>query len=319
MTTAGCSPTDCPRTAASRACCTCSTWKPGTSLPTGSPARGRPTSPGCPTASGFYYTRYPAPGEVPEGEEHYHRAVYFHRARRRSRRRSAGLQARAEGVLARRGPLARRPLAADRRGPHLRPDRPLPAATASGGAPLVAVAEDLPASFDGEVAHGRLYLRTNLDAPTYRLYAVDPEQPERGALARAGAAAARRGAGRCARDRRPAWRSSYLERASSRLRLTDLDGGHASARSTLPDARQPVRARRRVGRRRAVLRLLVLHRAAQRVPDRPGHRRRLSLWRRVEADVDPERFEVRQVQRTPRDGTAITHVPGPPRGLARER
>src|SRR6185503_20189465 len=32
-----------------------------------------------PDGSGFYYTRYPAGGEVPEGEEHYHRSVFFHR------------------------------------------------------------------------------------------------------------------------------------------------------------------------------------------------------------------------------------------------
>ena len=32
-----------------------------------------------PDASAFYYTRYPAPGQVPEGEHQYHRAVYFHR------------------------------------------------------------------------------------------------------------------------------------------------------------------------------------------------------------------------------------------------
>lgn len=32
-----------------------------------------------PEATGFYYTRYPAPGEVSPGEEHYHRAIYFHR------------------------------------------------------------------------------------------------------------------------------------------------------------------------------------------------------------------------------------------------
>ena len=37
---------------------------------------------------------------------------------------------------------------------------------------MVAVARDLPATFDGEIAHGRLFLRTNLDAPTYRLYVV---------------------------------------------------------------------------------------------------------------------------------------------------
>jgi prolyl oligopeptidase len=32
-----------------------------------------------PDASGFYYTRYPAPGSVPAGEETYHRRVYLHR------------------------------------------------------------------------------------------------------------------------------------------------------------------------------------------------------------------------------------------------
>jgi prolyl oligopeptidase len=32
-----------------------------------------------PDGRGFYYTRYPAPGSVPAGEEKYHRAVFFHR------------------------------------------------------------------------------------------------------------------------------------------------------------------------------------------------------------------------------------------------
>jgi prolyl oligopeptidase len=32
-----------------------------------------------PDSSGFYYTRYPAAGSVPAGEEAYHRSVYFHR------------------------------------------------------------------------------------------------------------------------------------------------------------------------------------------------------------------------------------------------
>jgi len=32
-----------------------------------------------PAGDGFYYTRYPAPGSVPAGEEHYHRHVFFHR------------------------------------------------------------------------------------------------------------------------------------------------------------------------------------------------------------------------------------------------
>ncbi len=32
-----------------------------------------------PDASGFYYTRFPAPGDVPEGEEFFHRKVYYHK------------------------------------------------------------------------------------------------------------------------------------------------------------------------------------------------------------------------------------------------
>ncbi len=32
-----------------------------------------------PAGDGFYYTRYPTPGSVPAGEEHYHRQVYLHR------------------------------------------------------------------------------------------------------------------------------------------------------------------------------------------------------------------------------------------------
>ncbi|HEX8473936.1 MAG TPA: prolyl oligopeptidase family serine peptidase [Pyrinomonadaceae bacterium] len=32
-----------------------------------------------PDASGFYYTRYPAPGSVPKEEENYHRRLFFHR------------------------------------------------------------------------------------------------------------------------------------------------------------------------------------------------------------------------------------------------
>ena len=65
-------------------------------------------------------------------------------------------------------------------------------------APLVPVAEDLPASFDGEVAHGRLFLRTNLDAPTYRLYEVDPATPARGP----GGRSCRAGRRRCSRASR---------------------------------------------------------------------------------------------------------------------
>ena len=176
--------------------------------------------------SGFYYTRYPAPGEVPDGEEHYHRAIYFH---------TLGTDPAAD-------PLVYQPARKEYwPGVSVSPDgRWLLVGVArtfdqtdlylgdrsAGGAapPLVPVAEGLAASFDGEVAHGRLFLRTNLDAPTYRLYEVNPEHPSRGhwrELVPPRPDAVLEGV----RVLHHQLALSYLERASSRLRLTDLDGG----------------------------------------------------------------------------------------------
>ena len=50
----------------------------GTSLPERIPRTRAADLAWLPDASGFYYTRYPEPGAVPAGEEHYHRAVFFH-------------------------------------------------------------------------------------------------------------------------------------------------------------------------------------------------------------------------------------------------
>jgi prolyl oligopeptidase len=272
-----------------------------------------------PDASGFYYTRYPAPGAVPEGEEHYHRAVFFHR-----------LGEDPDG-----DPLVFQPAQKEYwPGVTLSPDgRWLGIHVARtfdqtdlylgdrhavrGGAivpPLVAVAEDLPASFEGEVAHGRLFLRTNLDAPTYRLFEVDPERPARGhwrELVPARSDAVLEGV-RVLADRLAL---SYLERATSRLRLADLDGGlrREIALPTLgslfglggePDGHELFYGFSSYTVPPSVYRL-DLRTEAQ------------TLWRRVEADVDPERFEVQQVIVPSPDGTAVTMFLVHRRGLDR--
>ncbi|HET9015448.1 MAG TPA: prolyl oligopeptidase family serine peptidase [Thermomicrobiaceae bacterium] len=133
-----------------------------------------------PDASGFYYSRYPHAGEVPPGEERYHRKLFFHRLGDDPRADplvfgadlapedspSVWLSADGRWLVVTvnhgwaRADLYLRDLA--------RPD--------AGFTPLV-VGED--ALFRGEVHHGRLYLLTNLDAPRYRLLAVDPERPAR--------------------------------------------------------------------------------------------------------------------------------------------
>jgi prolyl oligopeptidase len=255
-----------------------------------------------PDATGFYYTRYPAPGEVPQGEDHYHRAIYFHRL---------GDDPAIDRLVFRAAEKEFWP------GVSLSPDgRWLVIIVArtfdqtdvyiqdlSSGGPLVPVAENLPASFEGEIAHGKLFLRTNLDAPTYRLYQVDPEHPERETWreivpARAEAvlesvtiAGDRLGIG-------------YLEGASSRFRLTDLSG------RLVEEVALPVLGSLFGLGAEWNGRELFYGFSSYTVP--PSVYRidlatgSSSLWRRVEADIDPNRFEVRQVSYTSKDGTPIS-------------
>ncbi|HSE68775.1 MAG TPA: hypothetical protein VLB12_17410, partial [Gemmatimonadales bacterium] len=175
-----------------------------------------------PDNSGFYYTRYPNPGTVPEGEEQYHRAVFLHRL---------GDDPAGNQLIFKPGQKEYWPsvdLSPDGRWLLIGVARTfdqtdLYLKDLERDGPLVAVAENLPASFEGQVVRGRLYVRTNLDAPNYRLYRGDPGQPDRarweeliptrndavldGAIVLGNALAL-----------------SYLERASSRLLITDLDG-----------------------------------------------------------------------------------------------
>ena len=255
-----------------------------------------------PDASAFYYSRHPAQDEVPAGEEHYHRAIYMHRL----------------GTDPADDPLVYRPAQKEYwPGVSLSPDgrwllievartfdqTDLYVRDLVSGGPLVPVAENLPATFEGEIAHGRLFIRTNLDAPTYRLYTADPEQPER------------EGWREIVRPRADAVLESatvaghrlalaYLERASSRLRLTDLEG------RTVQEVPLPA-----LGSLFGVAaewdgQELFYGFSSYTVPP-SVYRIDLStgtsaLWRRVEADIDPAQFEVRQVSYASRDGTAIS-------------
>jgi prolyl oligopeptidase len=266
-----------------------------------------------PDGSGFYYTRYPAGGDVPEGEEHYHRSVFFHRL----------------GTDSAGDPLIFRPAEKEHwPGVGLSPDgRWLVIGVARtfdqtdlylqdlvAGTPPVPVAKDVPATFDGEVVRGRLYLRTNLDAPTYRLYVVEPERP------------AREGWREIVPPRADAVLDgfritgstlalSYLERAASRLRLADLEGngvrevalptiGSLFGLSGEWDGDELYYGFTSYTVPPTVYRLALPAGTTE-------------LWRRVDADLDPSRYEVRQVGYPSRDGTEVTmfvvHRSGLPR------
>jgi prolyl oligopeptidase len=255
-----------------------------------------------PDGSGFYYTRYPDAGKVPSGEEHYHRALYYHRL---------GSDAAAD-------PLIYQPREKEFwPGVSLSPDgrwllitvartfdqTDLYIQDRAAGGPLVPVAENLPALFDGQVAHGRLFVRTNLDAPTYRLYELDPNHPDRASWreivpARSDAVLE----GITVANRRLAL--SYLERASSRLRLTDLEG-RVTVDVMLPTLGSLFGVNAEWDGPEVFYGF-----SSYTVPP-TVYRIDLStdtteLWKRVEAEIDPTRFVVHQVSYASRDGTPIS-------------
>ncbi len=267
-----------------------------------------------PDGSGFYYTRYPAAGQVPDGEEHYHRAVYFHPL----------------GSDPAGDPLVFQP---DQKehwpGVSLSPDgrwlligvartfdqTDLYLLDRTTDGPPVPVAKDLAASFDGELAHGRLFLRTNLGAPTHRLYLVDPERPAREGwreIVPPSADAVLEGV----RVAGSVLALSYLERASSRLRLAGLEGdklrevplptlGSLFGTGAEWDGRE-----------------LFFGFSSYAIPPSVYRidldRGTTALWRRVEADVDPARFSVSQTAVRSRDGTVVTMFLVHRTGLARD-
>ena len=308
-----CWPTGCPRTAASRACCTCWTSRPAASAAGPDPPypRGGPRlAPGrqrlllhplsrarrrCPRARSTITAPCISTGSAPT------RPATRWSSSPAQKEHWPGVGLSPDGRWLR-----------HRRRPHLRPDRSLPAGPSIAGTPPVPVAEDLPALFDGEVA---------------RRPALPPDQPRR---ARPTACTGRSRSGprvsswreivpprpmRCwtaCRDRGPTgWRSSYLERATSRLRLAELDGTPC-ARSRCPTLGSLFGARGRVGRRRAVLRLLVLHGAAERLPDRPADRgsRRSGGGSRPTSTPSDSRCGRWRIRR--KDGTADHDVRGAP-------
>ena len=134
-----------------------------------------------PDASGFFYTRYPAPGSVPAGEEDYHRRVYAHRLGRPFLE-----DALVFGTDAGEG-RARE----DWPNVHLSPDgRWLAVSVAVGwtrtdvylrdlaqDGPFVTVAEGEEAVYGVEVRNDVLLLHTNKGAPRYRLVAADLHAP----------------------------------------------------------------------------------------------------------------------------------------------
>jgi prolyl oligopeptidase len=256
-----------------------------------------------PDGGGFYYTRYPKPGEVPRGEEPYHRSVFFHHlgsdpagdqkifGEGRDRTDWPGVDLSPDGrwivIGVSEGWTKTEVYLIDR----------------NGDGKLVPVATGEDARFDVvEALDDRLYLLTTSGAPRGRIFAVDPRHPtrehwreivpegpdvlERAVYFDGGLALA------------------YLHDASARLRLVDRNG-HAARDVALPG-----------------LGVVTVLAGARDVPQlfygftgflepttilevSSGRAPKSVVWRALAAPVDKSAFEVERVMVTSRDGTQL--------------
>ena len=127
--------------------------------------------------SGFYYTQYPKAGEVPKGEENYHRQVFYHQLGDKPDEdtkifgEGRDMEEWCDVVLS--------------------PDSRFLLVTASQGwsesemyfrdlqtsEKFVPIVEGIDAMFSGQIVGERLYLYTNYKAPRYRLIKLDLKAP----------------------------------------------------------------------------------------------------------------------------------------------
>ena len=267
-----------------------------------------------PDGRGFYYTRYPAPGEVPPAEAKYHRSVYFHRLGD--------------------DPAKDRKLFGDGRamtdwpGVDLSPSgRWLVVTVSEGwsksevylfdtrtGGPPVGVAAGEEARFEViEALDDCLYVLTTSGAPRGRVFAVDPAHP--------------------ARDK---WREIIKQGDDILQQVAYFQGGLAA--STLHDAAARLRLYGADGADRGEIALPALGAltglsGARDAPELfygftslftptavflvAGEGAAPRPWRRLEANLDASAFEVERVMVTSRDGSRaplfLAHRKGAPR------
>jgi prolyl oligopeptidase len=254
-----------------------------------------------PDGRGFYYTRYPMAGTVPEGEDNYHRQVFRHVLGR--------TWAEDELVFGGRPP-------ADWPNVHLSPDgRWLAVSVAVGwtrtdvylkdlssSTGFVTVAEGEDALYGVDVRNDRLLLHTNKDAPRYRLVEADLEAPG------------------------PASWRDLIPQGPDVLQVTGAVGRSivavwlrdASSRVTVHDARGALSAEIPLPMIGTVSGLtgewdgdeaflgftsFTLPPVVYRIPLPGPH---VELWERVEADVDTSTYRVRLVRYPSKDGTWIS-------------
>lgn len=255
-----------------------------------------------PDSSGFYYTRYPAPGEVPAGEENYHRHVFFHRVgsppsedaevfgQGRPKEDWPVLDLSPDGrwltVTVHQGWSRSEVYVADRKQTPLE-FRP--------------VATGREAIFSATALDDAILLYTNWEAPRYRVLALDPEQPD---LQNARELVAE--AGDTLQDVVAAGGHlllHYLHNVSSRIQLIRI-GEQQRKDIALPSAVTVAGIGAEKTGARAFIRIHSFVRPTEvlTVDLSSGE---TTLWEKVQAPLDPADYVVKQVWYTSKDGTQI--------------
>ena len=269
-----------------------------------------------PDNSGFYYTRYPAAGEVPAGQENYNRHVFFHRLGSDWAKdpKVFGEKRRPEEIIE----LNISPDGAwmtlwvlegwSRSDLYVKDLR-------QEGSPIVPVAEGIDALFQGEVVDGTLYLLTNWEAPRYRLFAVNPKQPQRGNWrllipeSDAVLSEAHYASGRIV--------ALYLKDASSRLAVHGAADGKKLKDIALPTlgSIEGVGAQHDGEEAFFEFDSFTVPPSVFRIDLKTGA---ATPWEGVKADLDLKAFEVEQVFYPSKDGTRISMFLVHRKGLRRD-
>ena len=276
-----------------------------------------------PDDSGFYYTKYPRPGDVPAGEEMYNRKVFFHKL---------GEAANTDGL---KDPLIFGEEIKPQYWPgvHISNDGKWLLVNVNEGwtkdelflkdltnpqstfAPITAGKDFL---YQGTILDGVLYLVTNEDAPNYHIFKVDCANPARAnwqeIVPQSDAVIDSSGEGESLIVGRRLF-VKYLHNAASQLKIFDLNGKHIAdvPMPTLGSIFSGVG-----GSWDSNEGFFGFHSYA--VPPtvyEVSLDGKVTQWARITSDVDPEKFQVEQVWFTSKDGTRVPMFVVSKKGMVR--
>ncbi len=274
-----------------------------------------------PDSSGFYYTRYPRPGDVPAGEEMYNRRVFFHQLNQ---------SANADGI--------NDPLVFPTEGKNIDPQHwPNVSLSNDGRWLLVDVSQgwtrtelylknlSAPASpfqcitrgenylYHAEILDGDLYITTNEGAPQFRVFKASCAAPERANWKEIIAESDAVIEGRTAIIGKKLF-VHYIRNASSQLKLFDLNG-KAVTEVAMPALGSIFDIGGNWNSDRGFFGFISY--AVPPTVYEVALDGQTKEWARVESSIDPAQYQVEQLWCNSKDGTRVPMFVVSKKGLAK--